>query len=172
MKAAGNRSPWKIFARCETGDKLVLAASSCLFLGFIPWAPGTFGSLAGIVLYLFASRFGLFVNALIIMLAAIPAVLAAHRSGMLYGQTDASHIVIDEAMGMAVSLFSIRPDPAVMTAAFLLFRLFDIWKPFPIRYAEKKVPGGLGVVADDILAGIYANMALHLGVILQNIYGL
>jgi phosphatidylglycerophosphatase A len=77
-----------------------------------------------------------------------------------YGH-DASQIVIDEFMGMQISLFMMKPSISLAIAGFLLFRLFDIVKPFPVGRSQK-IKGGLGVVVDDLLAGLYAYAALYI----------
>ena len=80
----------------------------------------------------------------------------------LFGQKDARCIVIDEIAGFQWSLFLIEPTALNVILGFFLFRLFDIIKPFPARLFEERLPGGLGVVADDLAAGVYANVALQI----------
>jgi phosphatidylglycerophosphatase A len=85
----------------------------------------------------------------------------------LFGRKDAPRIVIDEIAGLQWSLFLIAPTALSLVLGFLLFRLFDIVKPFPARLFQDRLPGGLGVVADDLAAGVYANgvlqLLIHLG---------
>jgi phosphatidylglycerophosphatase A len=80
---------------------------------------------------------------------------ASHRVEILLGRTDPGLIVVDEVAGMMVSVALLPRTPAVLLCAFFLFRLFDIWKPFPAREAQA-LRGGLGVVVDDLIAGVYA----------------
>lgn len=75
---------------------------------------------------------------------------------------DPGTIVIDEIIGMLVALIGVPLTPLAMAAAFLLFRFFDIVKPFPISWADKRINGGLGIVLDDILAGAFACLAVHI----------
>ena len=89
------------------------------------------------------------------------AVLTSDLSGKLLGRRDPSEIVIDEVAGFSVTLFLLSLSWLNLLLGFLLFRLFDISKPFPIRRLER-VKGGFGIVLDDLLAGIYANLALRL----------
>jgi phosphatidylglycerophosphatase A len=80
----------------------------------------------------------------------------------LFGRKDAPQIVIDEIAGVQWALFLIAPTALHVMLGFALFRLFDVWKPFPARLFQDRLPGGLGVVADDLAAGFYANLALQL----------
>jgi len=84
------------------------------------------------------------------------------RAELLLGDTDPSQIVIDEVVGMAVALAGAPFELSLIIVAFLFFRFFDIWKPFPIRYIDKSFPRGWGIVLDDVAAGIMANLAWRL----------
>jgi len=84
---------------------------------------------------------------------------AAHRAARLLGGKDPRAIVIDEVAGMTLSVLAFAPTPAVLTAGLALFRLFDVIKPFPARQAER-LPGGIGIMADDLVAGLYVLGAL------------
>lgn len=93
------------------------------------------------------------------------AVFAAWISGfadMILKTKDNQKIVIDEIAGMLVTMALVPVGWRTLLAGFILFRLFDIWKPFPIRLIQDKVPGGWGVVGDDVLAGVYANFILQI----------
>jgi len=151
-------------------------------VGYIPGAPGTYGSIVGLAIYFFAgmyfagaARQGIsigsgpeFVFAFHFALIAIAftsfalaGIWAAGRSGEIFGTDDPHEVVVDEVMGQIMALFFI---PFTMSwkwilAGFLLFRLFDIWKPYPIDSLQQ-LPRGLGICADDILAGIYAGICL------------
>lgn len=122
--------------------------------GYSPVAPGTVGSAVGLLaLWLLPGSLparGAFLAAVTIV--GIPAAARAER---LVGRKDPGLIVIDEVAGMAVSLLVLPLTPAVALAAFLLFRVFDIVKPFPANRSQA-LPGGLGVMADDLIAGAYA----------------
>jgi phosphatidylglycerophosphatase A len=152
---------------------LALFIATGLGLGYLPKAPGTFGSLLGIALALAASFSLSFLPLLIalILVVAVAGVWAAGRAAVHFGKKDPQIVVVDEVAGQLITFLAIAgvSGPVhwkYLVAGFLLFRLFDIWKPFPIRRAES-LPGGLGIMADDWLAGIYAAVLLalarHLG---------
>ena len=132
------------------------------FLGKIPVAPGTFGALAGIpIAYLLSKidpRYALFLLILLIVFS----ILTAHLAQSLFDQKDPSDIVIDEIAGMAVALFGLPFSPVYVIFAFVGFRFFDILKPGPIRWIDKKVSGGFGIVLDDVVAGLFINIILRL----------
>lgn len=91
--------------------------------------------------------------------------LACYVSGeaeRIFQRKDASAIVVDEIVGFLWAMLFISPTWAHVVGGFLLFRLFDITKPFPARLCESRLPGGYGVVADDVVAGIYANIVLQI----------
>ncbi len=138
--------------------KFVLFVATGAGSGYVPVAPGTAGSLVGLGIWVALAWPGM--PLLAVPLAAILAtgigIWAAGRAGALFGNEDDGRITIDEVAGMLLSLafLPLRPDVAI--TGFLLFRLFDIWKPFPADRAER-LPGGVGVMADDLVAGLYAN---------------
>lgn len=90
--------------------------------------------------------------------------LAVHVSGAaerMFGEKDPSAVVIDEIVGLQVALFLVTPSLAHVAAGFVLFRFFDVVKPFPARRWER-LPGGYGIVGDDLVAGLYGNLSLNL----------
>jgi phosphatidylglycerophosphatase A len=129
-------------------------------VGWIPVAPGTAGSaLAVLVLWQVPfSRAGLVVFFVVVMLAGT---WAAHQAERVLGVKDPGAIVIDEVAGMTLSVLAFPLTLPVLAAGFVLFRLFDVTKPFPAR-ASQRAPGGLGVMVDDLIAGLYAAIALAL----------
>jgi phosphatidylglycerophosphatase A len=135
-------------------------------IGYIPFGPGTFGSLAGLICLWFfpLSLQGHF---LLIILGSIIGAIAATAAEKQFGQKDSGKIIIDEFIGFYVAAFFIPHTPALLIAAFLLFRFFDIFKPLMIRRVEKALKNGKGVMADDLLAGIYANAILQVWVMLK-----
>ena len=104
------------------------------------------------------SRLGFLFTLVVVVLAGI---WASHRVELLLGRKDPGLIVIDEVAGMMVSVALVPRSVAVLVCAFFLFRLFDIWKPFP-AYQAQALPGGAGVMVDDLIAGVYA-LALVMG---------
>lgn len=130
-------------------------------VGRLPGAPGTWGSLAALILFYPLARHPWFLAVLTLALSAIsiPACTVAEEE---LGEKDPSCVVVDEVVGMGVSM-SFLPQaqlPYYALAAFVLFRLFDIWKPFPWRGLQH-LPGGWGIVVDDLGAGLYANLILQ-----------
>ena len=143
-------------------ERLEIAVSSCLFIGFIPFAPGTFGSLPGIFLaYVLNSVSWLYCLFFIAAFFFI-SVYCSSRAAFLLGADDPGQVVIDEALGMTVSLLWIKIDPLSVIVAFILFRVLDILKPYPIYRLETVLEGGIGIVADDLAAGIIANILTRL----------
>lgn len=155
-------------------DRLAIAIATGLGVGFIPLGPGTFGSLLGVAIcYGLTARFKftpdlLQQSILIVSVAlAVIGVWASARAERIFDRKDASQIVIDEVCGQLISyaflaqaLGRIGGDwRAALVIGFILFRFFDIAKPYPIRRLEDLGPG-LGVMADDFLAGVYAAVAL------------
>lgn len=129
------------------------------FIGYIPYAPGTFGSAAGLLLVFLLRPED--INLLIIFLPLLfLGTITAHNTEKLLGK-DSGHIVIDELCGYLISVLFVPKTPGYLLAAFILFRAFDILKPPPIRKIEETVPGGAGIMLDDVLAGVYANVCLQ-----------
>lgn len=130
-------------------------------LGYFPVAPGTLASLAVVLLYHFlisslAPPYLVLISLLLLILG-VPA--AASYSSELK-QPDPRRVVVDEAVGMLLVLLFVPPDWTPLAIGFLLFRLFDIIKPYPIRKLEK-IPGGWGIMADDVAAALMAKVLLH-----------
>lgn len=135
-------------------------------IGYIPFASGTFGSLTGLICLWFFPL-SLQRHFLSIIIGSIIGSLAATAAEKQLGQKDSGKIIIDEFVGIYIAAFFIPHTPALLIAAFLLFRFFDIFKPLMIRKVEKALRNGKGVMADDILAGIYANAVLQVWVLLK-----
>jgi phosphatidylglycerophosphatase A len=141
------------------GGAIALFLASAGFAGRFPFAPGTVGSAVGCALWVLAGRPGTPVLAAAIVVGTVAAIWSADRSSALAGGKDPSWVVVDEVVGQWVAL-AVAPPTALLplVLSFLLFRLFDIWKPFPARSLER-LPGGIGIVADDLMAGLYAGIA-------------
>lgn len=158
---------------------MALAIATALGLGYIPVAPGTWGSFAGVLIYWLAfSRLPLTISghkfpwagrasqyavlgAAIALLLAIGGVWAADQAAKFLQKKDPGCVVIDEVSGqfLALSLALAPVNWKYLVLGLILFRVFDIWKPAPARQAES-LPGGLGIMADDWVAGVYAAMVL------------
>lgn len=127
----------------------------------MPIAPGTWGSFAGL-LFVAAFNFSLKTELLLIVAAIVIGSIASDTAESAIGEKDSGHIIIDEFVGMMISCAYLPHTFWYLMAAFLLFRFFDILKPFPVRYVEYSLKGGIGVMADDIVAGIMANGILQI----------
>ncbi|MGI8493759.1 MAG: phosphatidylglycerophosphatase A family protein [Pyrinomonadaceae bacterium] len=153
-------------------------------VGYLPLAPGTWGSLAGIGIYLIfrwfetnlasnfvsggfsASQITAWIhigNLIIFLLFCLLGIWASNRATVLFGNEDPPQAVVDEIIGQILTFFFVPLAISgwMIFAGFALFRLFDIWKPYPID-ALQNLHGGLGICADDILAGVYAGTGLLL----------
>ena len=133
------------------------------YIGRVPVAPGTFGSMIGLPLAFVLSTAGWIWSAAIIFAVILVAVWSAGEAARHLGDKDPGCIVIDEIAGMAVALLGMPFTPVNCLAGFILFRFFDILKPPPVRQLDRNLGGGWGIVLDDIAAGILANIVLRIG---------
>ena len=129
--------------------------------GLLPIMPGTWGSLAALpCAWAIRSRWGVAGLPIAAMIAFAVGCWAAGLIARTSGATDPRVIVIDEVAAQWLVLLPAPLDPLSYTAAFLLFRVFDIWKPWPIGWADRRVHGGFGIMLDDLLAAVYAVLVL------------
>lgn len=131
-------------------------------LGKIPVMPGTFGSLLGIPAYLLLGDLLLWQYVTVVIVLFIFGIVICQTTSRDMGGHDHPGIVFDEVVGMLVSYIALPQGWGWLLAGFVLFRLFDIWKPFPIYIVDKKMKGGTGIMFDDVLAGLYALLSLQL----------
>jgi phosphatidylglycerophosphatase A len=139
--------------------RLALFVCTFGYLGYFPVAPGTLGSAAGVLVYA-ALRYadaGPVADAVVIVILFVAGVWSGSVAERHFGRTDPGVGVIDEVTGMLITLFLVPPSPAAVIAAFAAFRALDVLKPFPARRLES-LHGGLGMMADDCMAGVYANL--------------
>jgi phosphatidylglycerophosphatase A len=136
-----------------------LAIATCFGVGYVPFAPGTAGSLAGLLLWVVLPG-SQWVQVAAIALGFAAGAWAAGEAERHFRSTDPGPVVIDEVMGMLVSLFLIPVGWAGAVLGFIWFRVFDVFKPYPANRFEH-LPGGVGVMADDFMAAVYANLALR-----------
>lgn len=127
----------------------------------MPYAPGTWGTLSAALFVAFLKP-DLQSLALLILTTTAAGAVSSQYAEVYLKEKDSRSIVIDEFNGYLISVFMVPLTASCMTAAFLLFRFYDILKPPPIRTIENKLPGGAGVMADDIMAGIYANLTIQI----------
>lgn len=157
--------------RLTASGRVAYALATGLGAGFVPIAPGTAGALEGVAIYLaihalhLGQASSLFALAIINVILFAAGVWASNRTCEITGLEDPRSIVIDEVSGQLIALTPLMLLPSFSIRAvvigFLFFRLFDIYKPYPIRKLER-LHGGLGVMADDALAGVYAAVTLWL----------
>lgn len=133
--------------------------------GTVPVAPGTFGTLAALPLYLLLAPLGLWTYLTVTALLAVVGVWLCHVTARDLGVHDHSGIVWDEIVGFLVTMTAAPEGWQWVILGFVLFRLFDIVKPWPIGWADRRVHGGLGIMLDDVLAALYAALLLQLFVI-------
>lgn len=147
--------------------RLIRLITSCFYLGYIPFAPGTFGSLFGLGIYflIYPNHIFYVVVSLLFIWLGFLTVTSAEK---IFGQKDPKQIVIDEVSGLLVAFFLIPPKIFYLVIGFLLYRLFDIIKPYPLRKLEK-INGASGVMLDDLGAAVYTNLILQCLLFLKNI---
>jgi phosphatidylglycerophosphatase A len=142
--------------------RLIMALATGLYVGKIGKAPGTWGSLAAFVPWLFLKDLPLPMYALILLLVFVLGFFVAGSAEKILDRPDAGCIVIDEFLGMFITLIAAPPHPLAWILGFLLFRIFDIAKPFPVSWFDQHIHGGIGIMMDDVIAGLYGFLALQL----------
>ena len=146
--------------------KWLLNPMHCLSLGFgcglSPLAPGTVGTLLGVAIYLLIMNIGvLFYLSIVLVIVGIGTAVAEYTSEILGGR-DHRAIVIDEIAGFLVACISLPSDWLYLLLAFVLFRIFDIVKPWPVDFIDQQVKGGVGIMGDDLMAGLYTLLCIQL----------
>jgi phosphatidylglycerophosphatase A len=139
-------------------DKIIIGLASLFGIGFIPGCPGTAGSLFGLLFVGLIKDQAIF--SLLVVFIVVLAFFIAGKAEKVFGRKDAKQIVIDELAGILITFLFIPKTFIFILVGFFLFRLFDIIKVFPANLLEKK-KGSLGIVGDDLVAGIYANLVLQ-----------
>jgi len=129
--------------------------------GLMPKAPGTFGTIAAIPLYFAMSDLSLLSYLIITVLVTLVGIYLCAYTSKALGVHDHGGIVIDEIAGYLITMIAVPFDWLWMVVGFLLFRFFDILKPWPISWIDKHVQGGLGIMLDDVLAGVFALICLQ-----------
>jgi len=145
-------------------DRLVVAIATGVYVGYLPPAPGTLGSLLGLLL-LWPLKPGT-VQVLVTLFLIGVGIVVADQAARVIGGQDPPAIVIDEIAGIAVATLLLPPQVPERVVAFVIFRVFDVIKPFPARQAER-LPGGFGIVGDDLIAGLYTNLLVRLWLLLS-----
>lgn len=154
---------------CDEGSpQLPFSQQSILFFargfgsGCIPFAPGTMGTLASLPLYFVIQKFSLTFYLILLILTFLLGIWLCDKASKLLQQLDPPSVVWDEMVGFWLTMVTFPLDWRYVLAGFLAFRFFDILKPWPIGWVDKKVHNGLGIMLDDVFAAIYANIVLQI----------
>ncbi|MCK4649553.1 phosphatidylglycerophosphatase A [bacterium] len=140
---------------------LIKFLATGFYTGYTPLAPGTAGSLIGVIIYLGMHHLFWPYYLLILIVLSLFGICISNKATLyFFKEKDSKRIVIDEIVGFLIAMFLIPPTLKFVLAAFIVFRVIDILKPFPLRRLEK-LPGGWGVMCDDLLAGVYANVIIQ-----------
>ncbi|EKD42299.1 MAG: hypothetical protein ACD_73C00218G0002 [uncultured bacterium] len=144
-------------------EKLVKILASAFGCGYVPLAPGTVGSIPGIlVLWLLADK-SRALYWVVCILVAVLAIVVANEAEKFYGRKDAQVIVIDEVAGQILTFFLVPQfNLTLALIGFVAFRFFDVVKIFPANWVQDNMPGGYGVTGDDLVAGLQAGLLLYL----------
>lgn len=142
-------------------DQIIRILATGFGAGLSPVAPGTAGTLVGVFICLLCYPLAWPFRILFVAAISAASIYVAGQAEILYGKTDDQRIVIDEIAGLQVAMLPVVITGLYLCMAFVLFRIFDIWKPFPLGRLQN-LPGGWGVVADDLGAGVYAGLILFL----------
>lgn len=130
--------------------------------GAMPIAPGTFGTLMAIPLVLILAKTSWLIYAIFTVIYSLLAMWACDKTAKDWGAEDPGASASDEIAGFLVTMFAMTPSVYSIAAGFVLFRILDIWKPFPIRWFDRNIHGGIGIVLDDLIAGAFSCGLLHL----------
>jgi phosphatidylglycerophosphatase A len=144
-------------------DRLLMFIATGAHSGYLPKAPGTWGSAVGVLVWLLLSRLEMGPYFSILAALFVVGVFSAGAAEKIVDQGDPGIVVIDEIVGQLITLSLAPAHPAAALAGFCLFRFFDILKPFPANWIDNHLHGGLGIMLDDVVAGLYALIVLQLG---------
>ena len=142
-------------------SQLIMALATGFYVGKIPKAPGTWGSLAALLPWLLIKDLPLATYLMILLGVFVLGFFVAGMAEKLLDSPDAGCIVIDEFLGMFITLAAAPAHPLAWLLGFALFRLFDITKPWPVCWFDRHIHGGIGIMMDDVVAGIYALICLQ-----------
>lgn len=148
--------PWQFI------DTMVLWIAQGLGSGRSPWAPGTVGTMLGVVCYWHMASWPLLYYAAVTALLFGLGIPICGRAAAILQQSDPKTVVWDEIVGYLITMLAVPPSLSNIVVGFMLFRLFDIWKPQPIAFIDSHIHGGLGIMLDDALAAVFALPLVHL----------
>ena len=144
-------------------DRLLMFIATGAGSGYLPKAPGPRGPLVGLLLWWPLAGLSLTAYLATVAVLFIVGVASAGAAEKILDRGDPGVVVIDEIVGVLIALAAVPLHPVAALAGFALFRLFDIAKPFPVGWVDRHLHGGLGIMLDDVAAGLYALLVLHLG---------
>jgi phosphatidylglycerophosphatase A len=143
-------------------NQIIMALATGFYVGKIAKAPGTWGSIAAFLPWLLIKDLPLPTYLLLLFVLFIVGFFVSGSAEKILDSPDAGCIVIDEVLGMFITLTLAPQHPAAWVLGFVLFRVFDIFKPFPVSWFDQRIHGGMGIMMDDVIAGLYALFSLHL----------
>ncbi len=141
---------------------IIMAIATGLYSGYLPKAPGTWGSLVGLLLFFLLHTLSLPVYLAVVAGLFVVGSFAAGEAEKILDNRDPGLVVIDEIVGILITMIAVPATPLAMGLGFILFRIFDILKPFPVNFFDQRFHGGLGIMLDDVMAGIYSLIILQL----------
>lgn len=141
--------------------RIIMMIATGFYAGYLPKAPGTWGSAVGLLLCFLLSSFPLKVFLGILAGLLVIGFFTAGSAEKILDRKDPGQVVIDEIVGMLITLTGAQPDLFTWGLGFFIFRFFDILKPFPIRWIDRRIQGGAGIMLDDVVAGIYSFLVLQ-----------
>jgi phosphatidylglycerophosphatase A len=160
----------KAFGNADLRGRTALLLATWFGVGSMPVTPGTFGTVASLPLIMILNHATPLLKVTFLIIFIALAIWSAGLCAGILGKKDPSEIVIDEVAGFLLTVLFLPTSWTVLLLAFVLFRVFDILKPFPIGALDRNVPGGTGIVVDDLLAGVYAYIGTRLLLILFNAF--
>ncbi|PLX50350.1 MAG: phosphatidylglycerophosphatase A [Desulfobulbaceae bacterium] len=141
---------------------LIMLIATGFYSGYLPKAPGTWGSLVGVLLVFLLHALSLQIYLSVVAGLFIVGSFVAGEAEKILDNRDPGVVVIDEIVGMLITMIAVPVTPLTMALGFILFRVFDIAKPFPVNFFDQHFHGGLGIMLDDVVAGIYSLIIMQL----------
>jgi phosphatidylglycerophosphatase A len=143
-------------------DRLIVALATGLYSGKIPFAPGTWGSAFALIPWYLCRGLSLVNYLIVLAVIFVVGFLTSGSAEKIFDRPDPGCIVIDEILGMFITLTLAPNHPAAWLLGFVLFRIFDVLKPYPVSWFDTHLHGGIGIMMDDVMAGLYALICLQL----------